>query len=489
MSDNLHHRDLWEWAADLLRDPRLFPHMVFDAQRLSKFDGKTFVRFIDEPFTADTFWNVQSQLPPGGKPLAFVLYADKTRLSSFGTARGYPVVARLVNLPADIHNGQGVGSGNIDIFVVGTDALTQVKEDRDHAGKPNWVNFKNAVWHESLSKILSSLASKSHTGQWFECLDNIQRWFFPIILILSADYEEQCVMSLIRGIKCLWPCPVCLVPHDQLLNTLKCYPCWTSAQLQEVLKAARDEATAEEKEEKLKEYGLRDIANAFSTMMCTDVHNALLWDQLHFNGGLYRDHLWAELQKFIVSLGRAKVAQIDKNYEAFPRWRNLRHLAQVMNISFADGGVYKDISKMVVHAAHAILTEDDCPRGYLLLRCTRLFLEVDAYAALEVHTTSGKCVFAITGSAPAPAPPLFRSPLSLQLSAPAPVFTLPSALAPALTPTPAPVVAFVVKQKYSWCYTNVTTCSSFYSLGKGKKMCDMKVKEPGNRLVPSPLAK
>ncbi|KAG1825138.1 hypothetical protein DFJ58DRAFT_738591 [Suillus subalutaceus] len=44
------------------------------------------------------------------------------------------------------------------------------------------------------------------------------------------------------------------------------------------------------------------------------------------------------------------------------------------------------------------------------------------------------------GSAPAPAPPLFCSPLSLQLSAP--VFALPSALAPALTPTPAPVVAF-----------------------------------------------
>ncbi|KAG1752820.1 hypothetical protein EDB19DRAFT_1824244 [Suillus lakei] len=31
------------------------------------------------------------------------------------------------------------------------------------------------------------------------------------------------------------------------------------------------------------------------------------------------------------------------------------------------------------------------------------------------------------------------------LSAPAPVFTLPSALAPALTPTPAPVVAFATK--------------------------------------------
>jgi hypothetical protein len=42
---------------------------------------------------------------------------------------------------------------------------------------------------------------------------------------------------------------------------------------------------------------------------------------------------------------------------------------------------------MVIHASHTILTEDDCPLGYLLLRCIRLFLELDAYAALEVHTT------------------------------------------------------------------------------------------------------
>jgi hypothetical protein len=55
----LYYWNLWEWAADLLHDPRLFPHMVFDVQRFLKFDGKTFVRFIDEPFTAESFWNIQ----------------------------------------------------------------------------------------------------------------------------------------------------------------------------------------------------------------------------------------------------------------------------------------------------------------------------------------------------------------------------------------------------------------------------------------------
>ncbi|KAG2358372.1 hypothetical protein BDR07DRAFT_1489583 [Suillus spraguei] len=70
---------------------------------LSKFNGETFVHFMDEPFTAQDFWDVQSQLPPGGKPLAFILYADKTKLLSFGTAKGYPVVMNILALGLKPH--------------------------------------------------------------------------------------------------------------------------------------------------------------------------------------------------------------------------------------------------------------------------------------------------------------------------------------------------------------------------------------------------
>ena len=39
------------------------------------------------------------------------LYADKTKLSSFGTEKGYPVMARIANLPVKIRNGEGIGGG------------------------------------------------------------------------------------------------------------------------------------------------------------------------------------------------------------------------------------------------------------------------------------------------------------------------------------------------------------------------------------------
>ena len=51
------------------------------------------------------------------------LYADKTRLSSFGTEQGYPVMARIVNLLVEIRNSSGIGSA----WVVGWLPLVRLK--------------------------------------------------------------------------------------------------------------------------------------------------------------------------------------------------------------------------------------------------------------------------------------------------------------------------------------------------------------------------
>lgn len=55
--------------------------------------------------------SLQSNLPEDGKPLCIILYADKTRLSLFGTAKAYPVIGRIANIDMSIRNGDGVGGG------------------------------------------------------------------------------------------------------------------------------------------------------------------------------------------------------------------------------------------------------------------------------------------------------------------------------------------------------------------------------------------
>jgi hypothetical protein len=55
----------------------------------------------------------QTDLPKDAKPLTFCIYADKTKLSTFGTQKGYPVIARCTNLPVKLQNGTGIGGGRI----------------------------------------------------------------------------------------------------------------------------------------------------------------------------------------------------------------------------------------------------------------------------------------------------------------------------------------------------------------------------------------
>ncbi|KAG0700512.1 hypothetical protein DFH29DRAFT_876568 [Suillus ampliporus] len=210
----VHALPIWEWALNLLENPLLVLHFIWDAQCVYKHNGMGFERFYDEPWTGDQWWDVQSGLPHGlvAAPLCFILYADKTRLSSHGTVKGYPVVVHCANLLVGIQNGEGIGSGR----VVGL--LPIVSEDASEEGKTGFTNLKRVIWHESFVKFLELVVQYSKTGYSYKCFDQIICWLFPILLILSADYEEQCMMSLIRGHHSKCPCPV-YIKH--LLNELK----------------------------------------------------------------------------------------------------------------------------------------------------------------------------------------------------------------------------------------------------------------------------
>ncbi|KAI6095810.1 hypothetical protein F5141DRAFT_1068060 [Pisolithus sp. B1] len=111
MTFQVHVHPLWDWALDLLQNPLLVPHFVWDAQHLFKYNG-------------DHWWDIQA-----------------------------PELA---------------------------------KEER----KTGYANFKCVIWHKAFYKLLEKVAELSTVGYLHECYDNVLWWLFPVILILSADYEE-----------------------------------------------------------------------------------------------------------------------------------------------------------------------------------------------------------------------------------------------------------------------------------------------------------
>ncbi|KAI6148872.1 hypothetical protein BKA82DRAFT_22629 [Pisolithus tinctorius] len=188
MEFEVHTRPVWDWALDLLADPQLAPHFVWDTERVYKHNGEEYEHFYGEPWTCDRWWDIQSQLPAdveNAVPFCFILYADKTRLSSHGTVKGYPVVVWCANLPVDIRNSESVGGG----CVVGW--LLIIPEDAAEEGKLGYTTLKHVVWHESAIKLFEAIVHFSATGFQHRCWDEIIQYLFPLFLILSADYEEH----------------------------------------------------------------------------------------------------------------------------------------------------------------------------------------------------------------------------------------------------------------------------------------------------------
>ncbi|KAG2068603.1 hypothetical protein BDR04DRAFT_1129211 [Suillus decipiens] len=164
---NMYMWPLWDWALDLLQDPLLMPHFSWDAQRLYKHDGTCYEHFVHEPWTADRWWNVQSSLPKNGVPFAFILYADKTHLSSAGMVKAYPVFAQCGNLPVGIRNTDGLGGGRM----VGW--LPIVPDDSEEDSKLMYVNLKWVVWHKSFLKLLETIMIYAKMGYAYVCYDGI----------------------------------------------------------------------------------------------------------------------------------------------------------------------------------------------------------------------------------------------------------------------------------------------------------------------------
>lgn len=59
------YRPLWEWAKDLIENPRLSSHFHCDAERIFKRDGGSWTRVFNEPWTAEAFWDVQVRTHSG----------------------------------------------------------------------------------------------------------------------------------------------------------------------------------------------------------------------------------------------------------------------------------------------------------------------------------------------------------------------------------------------------------------------------------------
>jgi hypothetical protein len=74
-------------------------------------------------------------------------------------------------------------------------------------------------------------------------------------------------MALVRGVKANYPCPICLVPKEELSNLSQAFEIRTADGMREVWSAAQ-EMNSTQREEHLRRYGLRDVEVAITITLC-----------------------------------------------------------------------------------------------------------------------------------------------------------------------------------------------------------------------------
>jgi Plavaka transposase len=96
--------------------------------------------------------------------------------------------------------------------------------DRNSARTLEYANFKRNVYHKVVDVIFDPMKGASYNGMALYCGDKIKRVLYPGIPIEALDGEEACSACACRAALANYPCPRCLVHHNQLDMIDKKYP-------------------------------------------------------------------------------------------------------------------------------------------------------------------------------------------------------------------------------------------------------------------------
>ncbi|KAJ7645259.1 hypothetical protein DFH06DRAFT_1426092, partial [Mycena polygramma] len=247
--------------------------------------------------------------------------------------------------------------------------------DRSQAEKIRFAKFKRDVYHRVLRTVfVDTLRDKAAGGKCVPCADSIERVLFPCIPILSLDGEEACTCAATRGALADFPCPRCLVRHDQLHNFFSAnleFPLRTTKTMKDVYEKAKFERFKTVAESMLQQYGLHLTENAFWALRGTDAYKAISYDLLHSDdSGKWGKHIWPLLLDALADLGLKGMVTV--NMAKVPRWPGLKHFDNVTTKDINDGQSWLDIEKCILPCVVQLLPKDSpfihAIRAHLLTR-------------------------------------------------------------------------------------------------------------------------
>jgi hypothetical protein len=132
-------------------------------------------------------------------------------------------------------------------------------DSRTQRQKLDFSNFKREVYHKVLEVVFIPLRSPSCSGMAITCGDNVTRVLYSGIPIETLDGEEATSAAACRAALANYPCPKCLVHHDDLHNIDQQYMPRTTKNMSQVYSDSQAASSRTAAEDILKEYGLHAV--------------------------------------------------------------------------------------------------------------------------------------------------------------------------------------------------------------------------------------
>ncbi|KAJ7090711.1 hypothetical protein C8R44DRAFT_835939 [Mycena epipterygia] len=362
------YRNPWKWIVDLLTDPTLSSDIHwYPVQKFVCEDGVT-IRIFDEPYTANKWWNIQNNLPQvPGLPHCYIsisMWLDKGMVTK--RVRKYLIVLRPLFLNSNIRNASGNGGGVlIGYMIIPIDPADP--DDRNTGQSVDWARFRRELMHKVFKIIFGSLRKPAKHGETLKCGDKIQRVCYPGIPITSIDGEEACSVSACRAALAHFPCPRCLVHHNDLGKLCESFTLRTTETMKRFYEDALAASTKSEREHILQSVGLHATENFFWSLPNSDPYSANSYDLFHSDdSGKWGKHIWPLLLEVLKDNGYK--GRLAMNMAKVPRWRGLKHFLNVTTEEYTDGQAFLDILKCILPCIVQLL-----PSNSPLVHCIRAY--------------------------------------------------------------------------------------------------------------------
>ncbi|TDL14937.1 hypothetical protein BD410DRAFT_845594 [Rickenella mellea] len=356
---------------NVTRDPVLSHHIQwFPTRRFLIIDGKE-QQFVDDVDCTSDWWTYQTIIAPiGGIYVPLMIYADGTQAYRFRGKTFHPIILRLAFLPSHIRNTTGKGGG----MLIGW--IPEIETPATEKDNVSFTDFRNKVVHIVLTELFSTIRISSQIGEPITGLDDVKRLLCIGVTTVSLDFEEATTFANTRGVKALFPCPICLVPNDALNIISEVDHSRTQEQSIKIYKETepmlRTHGKITSAENALKQHGLCPVRNAFWSIHNSDIHKAIAYDIGHgIDGGIAKRLILGVFEYLSNKFkDRVNLSIIDDRFSLLKPWARWVHLEKITEVSYVDQKTWLCIFMRILGVVWDL--EQDRRRGMKhILKCIR----------------------------------------------------------------------------------------------------------------------